>query len=226
MNPTTLPLLPRLLQLVSPTLPVGAYSYSQGLEWAVEAGWVSDQQSLSNWGSELLQGSLRYWDLPLLARLYHASEADDQSALHQWTDTLLAGRESAELRQEERDRGRALYSLLKQLDTLTPADQRDTLVSCQLTGFAVAAQRWHIPLDQALTGYAWSWLENTVLAGVKLVPLGQTAGQQVLLDLGDMLPALVDQALQLKDDELGASAPALAHASAAHESQHTRLFRS
>ena len=218
--------LPRLLQLVSPSLPVGAYSYSQGLEWAVEADWVNDPDSLSNWLQDQLHNGQQYWDLPLLARLYQASAANDHEALARWTWTLLAGRESAELRKEEQDRGRALYSLLDKLGMLTANDPRDPITACQLTGFALAAQRWHIPLDQALTGYAWSWLENTVLAGVKLVPLGQTAGQQVLLGLGEMLPALVDQAQQLNDDELGASAPALAHASAAHESQRTRLFRS
>ena len=218
--------LPRLLQLVSPSLPVGAYSYSQGLEWAVEAGWVDNPDSLGAWLRDQLQSSLQYWDLPLLARLYQACITDDPDSLDAWTRMLLAGRETAELRKEERDRGRALYSLLDKLDVLTPNDRRETIAACQLTGFARAAHRWEIPLEQALTGYAWSWLENSVLAGVKLVPLGQTAGQALLLDLADLLPTVVDTALALEDDELGASAPALAHASAAHESQRTRLFRS
>ena len=218
--------LPRLLQLVSPSLPVGAYSYSQGLEWAVEAGWVSDPGSLGAWLRDQLQGSLQYWDLPLLARLYQACITNNTEALEAWTRMLLAGRETAELRKEERDRGRALYSLLDKLGVLTPDDRRETIAACQLTGFALAARRWGIPLDQTLTGYAWSWLENSVLSGVKLIPLGQTAGQTLLLDLADLLPTIVDTALTLTDDELGSSAPALAHASAAHESQRTRLFRS
>lgn len=218
--------LPRLLQLVSPSLPVGAYSYSQGLEWAVEAGWVNDPGSLSAWLQDQLHTTQQYWDLPLLARLYQASAAQDQDALAHWTGTLLAGRESAELRKEEQDRGRALHALLNKLSILTADDPHQTIAACQLTGFALAAQRWDLPIDQALTGYAWSWLENSVLSGVKLIPLGQTAGQQVLLALAETLPAAVARAQQLDDEELGASAPALAHASAAHELQHTRLFRS
>jgi len=218
--------LPRLLQLVSPSLPVGAYSYSQGLEWAVEADWVNDPDSLGSWLQDQLHNTQQYWDLPLLARLYQASAANDHDALARWTWTLLAGRESAELRKEEQDRGRALYSLLDKLGTLTADDPREPIAACQLTGFALAAQRWGIPIEQAMTGYVWSWLENSVLSGVKLVPLGQTAGQQLLLELGEMLPSVVGKALQMSDDELGASAPALAHASAAHESQRTRLFRS
>jgi len=218
--------LPRLLQLVSPSLPTGAYSYSQGMEWAVEAGWVNDSDSLRDWLRDQLNTSLSYWDLPLLIRLYRASEADDQTALSHWTDTLLAGRETAELRQEERDRGRAFYSLLDKLGMLTPDDQRHTIAACQLTGFALAAQRWGIPLSDTLTGYAWSWLENSALNGVKLIPLGQTAGQALLLELSAEIASCVDTALTLDDDQLGASLPALALASSHHEQQHTRLFRS
>jgi urease accessory protein len=218
--------LPRLLQLVSPSLPVGAYSYSQGLEWAVEAGWVTDVDSLRGWLRDQLHHSLQYWDLPLLARMYQTCAADNPDALAGWTDTLLAGRESAELRQEEGDRGRALHSLLDKLGMLTPDDPRDAIAACQLTGFALAAQRWHIPLSDTLTGYAWSWLENSTLNGVKLIPLGQTAGQALLLQLSAEIATCVDAALTLDDEQLGASMPALALASSHHQQQHTRLFRS
>ena len=218
--------LPRLLQLVSPSLPIGAYSYSQGLEWAVEANWINDPDSLRSWLQDQLRTTQQYWDLPLLVRLYQASAAPRHEALANWTWTLLAGRESAELRSEEQHRGRALHALLDKLGMLRPDDPHEAIAACQLSGFALAAQRWQIPLEQAMTGYVWSWLENSVLSGVKLVPLGQTAGQQILLALGEMLTAVVEQALQLSDDELGASTPALAHASAAHEMQRTRLFRS
>lgn len=218
--------LPRLLQLVSPSLPVGAYSYSQGLEWAVEAGWVADPASLRDWLGDLIDGSLRGWDLPLLARLHAAVANDRPDALEHWTWLLLAGRESAELRAEERARGRALCSLLDKLGLLRPDDRRDTIAASQLTGFALAAQRWDIPVDAVLTGYAWSWLENAVLSGVKLVPLGQSTGQALLLELGGRLEQVVAAALRTDDEQLGASAPALAIASAAHETQRTRLFRS
>lgn len=224
--PSTTSHLPRLLQLVSPSLPIGAYSYSQGLEWAVEAGWVCDQPSLGDWTADLLENSLCYWDLPLLQRLYQAVDANDPDALTHWSDLLLAGRESAELRDEEHNRGRALASLLQKLGLLAETDPKGPIAASQLTGFAFAAQRWRIPVSQMLTGYAWSWLENTVLSGVKLVPLGQTAGQALLLELGNRLAPAVEFTQHLSDDELGASSPALAIAGARHETQHTRLFRS
>ena len=218
--------LPRLLQLVSPSLPIGAYSYSQGLEWAVEAGWVSDPVSLGDWVADLMNGNLRYWDLPLLARLYRAATDDDHEALARWAALSIAGRETAELRSEEHNKGRALASLLDKLGSLDADAPRATLASCQLAGYAWAAERWRIPLTDALSGYAWSWLENGILAGVKLIPLGQTDGQTLLLRLGDRVNTTVAAALALDDDDLGCSAPALAIASAAHEDQTTRLFRS
>jgi len=218
--------LPRLLQLVSPSLPIGAYSYSQGLEWAVEAGWVTDPASLGDWVADLMDGNLRYWDLPLLVRLYRAAVDHDHEALAHWAALSLAGRETAELRSEEHNKGRALASLLDKLGKLDADAPRATLASCQLAGYAWTAQRWRIPLADAVSGYAWSWLENGILAGIKLVPLGQTAGQALLLELGDRITATVAAAQALDDHELGCSAPALAIASAAHEAQTTRLFRS
>jgi len=220
-----LPLL-RLLQLVSPALPIGAFAYSQGLEWAIEGGWVKDEADLESWLADLIQSSLIHVDLPVLARLYHACARGDAQALARWGTWLLACRETAELRAEERQRGRALAGLLADLGVPGAKRWRSLLESCQAASFALAAQADGISLRDALLGYAWSWLEGQVLAGVKLVPLGQTAGQRVQRHLAPRLPSAVETALTLVDDELGASSPALAIASSRHETQYTRLFRS
>lgn len=216
----------RLLQLCSGTLPIGGFTYSQGIEWAVECGWITDQASLTDWLADLIDSSLTRVEIPLLARLYRACEQDDHDALGRWSDWLLASRETRELRDEEHNRGRALASLLVDLDIPRAADWRDTLAGCQSAGFALAAQAWQIPLLQAAEGLAWSWLENLTLAGVKLIPLGQTAGQRILHDLSDVASHAVQRGLALPDGDMGASATALAIASSRHETQYTRLFRS
>jgi len=216
----------RLFQLVSSSLPVGAFAYSQGLEWAVESTWVQDNTTLRNWLHNLLQTSLAHTEIPLLVRLYQASEVQDDTALKYWSHYLLASRETQELRQEERLRGRALLSLLPKLGIPINPVQREALQQCQLAGFAHAAQHWQIPLQDAAQGYIWGWLENSCLAGVKLIPLGQTQGQQIIAELAAEIPQVVETGLQLEDENIGASCFAQALASSCHETQYTRLFRS
>ncbi len=216
----------RLLQLTSPALPIGGFTYSQGLESAVEAGWVGDLSSLEDWLAGLIDDGLAHFDLAILVRLYHACAEADPATLGHWSRTLLAGRETRELRDEERNRARALASLLGDLGIDVGGDWRAPLGQSQAAGFARAAVHWHIALDDCLLGYAWGWLENQVAAAIKLVPLGQTQGQQAQLRLAAMLPAAVETAKRLQDDDIGAGAPSLAVASALHETQYTRLFRS
>lgn len=216
----------RLLQLVSPSLPVGGYTYSQGIEWAVEAGWIRDASDLDAWLSDLLQGALAQVDLPLLLRLQGAAGAGDLAALGDWTELLLAARETAELRAEESSRGRALADLLVSLGLPDAQDWRPELARSQAAGFAFAAAAWRIDPRSAASGYAWSWLEGLVIAAVKIVPLGQTQGQQVLLRLASEIPSALKRAQSIDDDAIGTANPALAIASSRHETQYTRLFRS
>jgi urease accessory protein len=216
----------RLMQLVSPALPVGAFTYSQGLEWAVENAWVSDVATLQDWLSGLADDSLGNLELPLLARLFDACETRDTAALSRWGGYLYAARETRELRAEERQRACALVSLLRDLDITEADDWREPLSCCQAGPFALAAVHWGISRHDCLLGYAWSWLENQVAAAVKLVPLGQTDGQRVQMHMAARLPAIVEHALMREDDDIGAGSPALAIASAMHETQYTRLFRS
>ena len=216
----------RLMQLVSPALPIGGFTYSQGLEYAVEAGWVNNLGSLQDWLLGLLDDSLAGVDIPLLARIYQACACSDPEAIGRWGAVLLASRETAELRREERQRARALVRLLDDLNMVEAGRWRDALQQCQAAPFALAALNWGIPLTETALGYAWSWLENMVAAAVKLVPLGQTDGQRVELILAEAIPGAVARGLQLQDDDLGGSAPAMALASSLHETQYTRLFRS
>jgi len=130
------------------------------------------------------------------------------------------------LRKEERQRGAALARLLPNLDIQIPDHLSATVASCQLTGIALAASQWNIDSQLLCRGYSWSWLENNVVAGVKLIPLGQTHGQQIMLDLAADIPAAVLQAEQIKDADIRSSTPAMAIASSRHETQYTRLFRS
>lgn len=216
----------RLLQLVSPSLPVGAFTYSQGLEWAAECGWVADEQTLKAWIESLMESSMAYLELPLLARLYRASAHNDHAALAYWTHYLLASRETRELRLEERNRGRAMASLLPELGIPVSAEGLPLLRQCQLTGFAHAARYWQIPLADAAAGYLWGWLENVTLAGVKIIPLGQTAGQKLITTLTTRVPEIVTAGLSVADEMIGAACTAQAIASCRHETQYTRIYRS
>lgn len=216
----------RLLHLVSPTLPIGSFTYSQGIEWAVECGWIKTADDLENWLENLLHTGMAHLDLPILQRLYAAVEQQDRDLLQYWISYLNASRETGELLQEEKNRGRALTDLLIALEIPQAAAWKPQLAQNQAAAFAFAAVHWRIPLQQAAYGYVWSWLENLVLAAVKIIPLGQTQGQKILHSMTPLLPAVVQAGLAVGDEDIGASSPALAIASSRHETQYTRLFRS
>jgi len=212
---------PKLWQLISPALPVGAYSYSQALEYAHFDGVVRDEVSALAWLGDVLELGVARLDLPMLLRTHAAARASDDPAVRRLARKLEARRETAELRFEDLAMGQALTHLLASLDV--PVPERRLPFAC---AFAVAAASWSIAAEDACAGYAWAWCEAQVAAAVKLVPLGHTAGQRLLLTLGERIPACVATAAALGDDELGASLPGLAIASSLHETQYTRLFRS
>jgi urease accessory protein len=215
---------PRLWMLVSPALPVGGYSYSQGLEQAIGAGWIDTARHTQTWILDLLLNVLVPVDLAHLLRLQQAIARSDRNGIQHWNSALLACRESAELRKEDRDMGAALVRLLSDLgfDSAGLAPVRPAFA----TAFALAGRALDLSPSTLLTAYAWVWCENQVAAAIKLVPLGQTEGQRILLTLAGELDLAVQRAEKLEDGDLGATAPALSIASAAHETQHTRLFRS
>ncbi|HET6146706.1 MAG TPA: urease accessory UreF family protein [Polyangia bacterium] len=216
----------RLLQLVSPALPIGTFAYSQALEAAVAAGWIDGEPGARDWIGGLLAGTVGGLDLPVLLRLHGAWTRDDQDAVAAWSRFLLAARAAGELQTEERQLGGNLARLLGGLGVgEAPAWIARADVSYAAM-FALAAVRWQIPLASALQGHAFAWVEAQTSAAVRLVPLGQTAGQRILLELGALIPAVVARALAVADDDIAAAAPSHAIASARHETQYSRLFRS
>ena len=215
----------KLLQLASPTLPVGAYSYSQGLEAACEAGLVRDEESAARWIGEVLEIGIAAMEAPLLLRLVEAWQRGDTAAVARWNDEWIASREGAELRAETLQMG---YSMRKLLADLGVGDARlDEVADLSYpAAYAFAIAAWNLEAREALEAYLFSWLENQVLAAVKCVPLGQTAGQRMLLSLAARIPAISTRAAALRDDDLCNFAPGLALLSARHETQYSRLFRS
>ena len=216
----------RLMQLTSPSLPVGAFAYSGGLESAVEIGLLNDLDSSRLWISNIMQEGLARLDVPVFYRLYRAWESNNESELKRLNSQLFAQRETSELQAEDAHMGGALSRLLGDLDMPeTQLWSRAERVSFT-TMFALASVKWQIEINQAATGLLWSWLENQVAAAIKLVPLGQTDGQRLIGELLLEIPALLAQSRQLSDSEIGSCLPMLAILSAQHETQYSRLFRS
>jgi len=213
----------RILHLASPALPIGAFHFSQGLEYAVEAGWVTDERSSLDWMTGIARHAIGTLDLPVLLRLHRARSAGDDDGLQRWGRFLLAARETHELRAEDRHMGSALARILRELgaDVSSPHAQRGYAEM-----FAVACVHWNILEREALLAYAWTWAENQVLAAVKLVPLGQSSGQRILHSLVPELEHITTQALDIADEDVGACAVMQGLASMRHETQYTRLFKS
>ncbi len=220
-----LPLL-RLLQIVSPALPTGAFAYSQGLEQAVAEKWVTDETEARMWLLGLLRWSFATLDMPVLGRLMRAWRDADALGVARWSRWLLACRPTRELRAEDRQLGGALARVLEGLGVAEAAGWGRRADATHATMFALAAVRFGVGPAAAVAGAAFAWAEAVTAAAVRLVPLGQTAGQRILAAAGAAIPALAARALTLMDDELGAAAPGQALASAAHETLYSRLFRS
>ncbi|WP_250121986.1 urease accessory protein UreF [Chroococcidiopsis sp. CCMEE 29] len=216
-----------LLQLASPVLPVGAYSYSEGLETLVENGMIANELSLKHWlEQELRYGAIRL-EAAVMIRAHQSAMLGDIEALGYWNSWLSAARETEELRQQSWQMGRSLMRLLLELQPQLASVIDAVGTPCNFAiAFGIAAAHWKIDLSNALLGYLHSWATNLITAGVKLIPLGQTAGQQLLLELQVNLSCAAEEILALEDDNLNSCGWGLALASMAHETQYTRLFRS
>ena len=215
-----------LMHLVSPALPVGAYAYSQGLEYAIDSGWAGSEAALQDWIEQVMTHSLGQLDVPVLRRFYSAWQADDFTEVNHWNDFVLACRETQELLLEDEQLGLALGRLLESLDIPQAARSNFNSSPSYVALFALAGVKWQVNVDELARGFVWSWLENQVAAATKIVPLGQTHAQQILVALMPAVDDVCERAKPLTDDELGLSLPGLAMASCLHERQYTRLFRS
>jgi len=212
-----------LLQLSSAALPVGAYSYSQGLETAIDDGRLRSGDDVARWFGDVLRLVVSRYEAPLWWRLRAALDRDDRAAFIAWNDEFLATRETAELRAETLQMGHSMIALMRGLEMPVEIEIDDWTWPA---AHAVASHTWSIAPQSALNGYLFGWLENQVLAGMKALPYGQLAGQRMLHALRPALAAVVAAASTTRDDDLTTQAPGYAITSARHESQYSRLFRS
>jgi len=243
-----------LLHLASPTLPVGAYSYSQGLEWSVENGVVRNETEAGQWIADALRWSMARWEAPLVGRLVELWGSQEKGAPEKGTavkgtdptlgsvpftavpfsiiselnDGFLAARETAELRAETVQMGYSCLKVLPELfDVVAPRALLATLREPAFpTVWSCMAAASGASSEDAVVAYLWAWLENQVMGAIKLVPLGQSAGQRLLARLSTEIPALAREACVLPESEWSNFAPGLSLASSRHETQYSRLFRS
>jgi urease accessory protein len=224
--PDGMPALLRLLQLSSSLCPIGAFAYSQGLETAIERGWVGDEASLASWLSGLGEHGVARLDLPLLYRAHDAALRWDEARLFAIAERMLANREARELVDQERQLGSALASVLENLGMARAAVFKGHPSASYVVSFAAGAAFFGIGAELALTGYCFAWSEQQVSAAARLGPLGHMAAQRALSAVLRRAPSWVAQARALPDERIGSSTFGLAMCGAWHETQYTRLFRS
>jgi urease accessory protein len=216
--------------LASPALPVGGFSYSEGLEAAVEAGQVTNEATATTWLRDQLHLTLARADAPALAAACTAWAAHDSNRLREINDWLHQTRETAELRAQTEQMGRSLLDWLK--NGPHAADARLVTLAALPpaplwpTAFALATTLACASAEDALLAFTWGWAENMAQAAMKAVPLGQAAAQRLLSVLAQDMPSLVQAALNQPQADWQAATPMLAILSAQHETQYSRLFRS
>ena len=218
-----------LLHLASPALPIGGFSYSQGLEAAVNAQIVHDAATARDWIEQGLRFVLAVNELPILAILLRLWQTDNLLELQRLNARFLASRETSELRQETEQMGWSLSQLAAGLEwsDVTVRNRLATLKPIGLpAAFAFAAVGLGIDHESALAAYAFNWLENQAVAALKAVPLGHMAAQRILFAMHEFLPEIVRRAVAITPDEICTFAPHLGILAARHENQYSRLFRS
>ena len=217
-----------LIWLASPALPVGGFSYSEGLEAAIDHGLVTDEASCTAWLLDQLHLTQARGDMAAISQAVPAWQAMDTARLQAVNDWVLATRESAEMRLQAEQMGRSMLDWLRNLQQASP-EAMQCLAGLPPTyplAYALALACARAPLDQALQAYAFGWAENMTQAALKAVPLGQSSGQRMLAALARAIPEAVHTAQSLTDETRQAFSPMLAILSSRHETQYSRLFRS
>jgi len=226
--PPFTPALIQLIWLASPALPIGGFSYSEGLEAAIDHGFVHDEHSAADWLVDQLHLTQSRGDMAVLGHMVTAWQAHDHPRLEALSQWVHATRESAELRLQSEQMGRSMLEWLRNQDAI----DSDAIALCNRwvptypLMFALALSRTGASLEQCLQAYAFGWAENMVQAAIKSVPLGQNSGQRILTQLAQHIAPAVKHALQVNDESRQAFSPMLAILSAQHETQYSRLFRS
>lgn len=226
LTPDTQALL-RLLQLVSPTLPVGAYSYSEGLETLVQQGRLTTSETVTNWLEQELRWGLIRVDAVAIKAVYNAIDQSDPATVGILNHWLSALRDSEESRHQSWSMGRALNRMAVNLEPDLQGRLAHLDSPCNFAiGFGLLAAQWHIEPQTAVLGYLQSWATNLIAAAIKLVPLGQTVGQKILLELTPALETAVAHCLVSTPDDMFLSSWGTSLASMQHETLYSRLFRS
>ena len=221
----------QLIWLASPALPVGGFSYSEGLEAAVEWAGVTNERAAADWLTDQLWLTQARAEMAVLAQTvpaWRTGAFDRAAALNSW---LLTTRETSELRLQTEQMGKSLLDWLRNrhaddIDVQPALDALARMTPTYPVAFALAAARTQAGVRDVTLAYAFGWAENMVQAALKAVPLGQNAGQRILARLADEIPAAVDAALACGDEQRQSFSPRLAILSARHEAQYSRLFRS
>lgn len=216
----------RLLQLVSPGLPIGAFAYSQGLETAIELKWLANRHEVLSWLRGLVLDCLAELDVPVFFRLYQAWGDGNGKQIEFWNAFILASRAASETHAEDARLGKALLRILATLGVAPDTQLQPQGPVAYMTAFALACVQWQIHMTTAASAYLFAWAESQVSAAVRLVPLGQSDGQSILAELALAVPEAVARAASVADENIGAGAPAHGIACALHETQYSRLFRS
>lgn len=218
-----------LLHLASPALPIGGFSYSQGLEGAVECRLVHDRETAREWIRNGLENILAANEFPVVAILHRAWERQNYAEIYLHNAWFLASRESLELRLETEQMGWSLAQLAMSLEW-HDENRRTALQEMKPIGlpaaFAFAAGALGIDVESCVTAYCFSWIENQVAAAIKAIPLGQVAGQRILFGMHSIVPNVVLRAINTGPDQVSTFAPQLAIISSRHTTQYSRLFRS
>ena len=230
----------QLMWLASPALPIGGFSYSEGLEAGVDRAGIATEFGANSWLQDQLHLSLSRADLAVVAKAIAAWRRADLARIHELNDWVLQTRESRELRLQTEQMGRSMLDWWRKQPSFHHAsDFAQVLTSASMVSsnhffnsptypvaFALAASSTHASIRDCLMSFAFGWAENMTQAAVRAVPLGQTAGQRILANLADQIPAAVAHAMSLQDSERQAFSPMLAILSSQHETQYSRLFRS
>ena len=218
----------QLIWLASPALPVGGFSYSEVLEAAVDKAGVATENIASDWLADQLHLTLARGDLAVIAQAIAAWREGDLLRIGQLNEWVLRTRETSEMRLQAEQMGRSLLDWLRNHDGANP-EHIDACAAMRPTypvAFALAASQTAAGVRDCLLAYAFGWAENMAQAALKSIPLGQSAGQRILARLSREIPAAVESAMRLDDNQRQAFSPMLAILSAQHETQYSRLFRS
>jgi urease accessory protein len=216
----------RLLQLASPALPIGGYSYSTGLESAIEFRQVIDPATAFDWINDAMALVIGRFDAPLLVAAWQACVAGDGQELARLNCLALAARETAEFRLESEQMGYSLTQWILQVPAQGSLPLPADLPVAVTIAWAMAAWKLQLDAPAAVTGYLWSFAENQVMVLIKTLPLGQIQAQRVLHRLGASIDEVALAAVSLPPQQWSNAAPGLAIASMRHETQYSRLFRS